>query len=1001
MSAFISRLKQVFAISSITFALAILPAHADSKKMDSGALVSIIAFILENQDTNNVAPNPSVEFARLVDNQVVPLGQPLSVEAIINNAVDPVTAVELTIDGQSVRSDVTAPYQWGDSQGVDPALFSLFPGEHILSLVVNEADGDTYSTSITINVVDLSGGLPSRVSLEVAQSAAYEKSEEAASYTLSRTDSTTPIRVNFELGAGGKAASDQANAQDYDLVYLDNGEQVSDTLDFLQNQTQRTIQVRPRADNRFEAPQGLSIKLNNGEGYIVETQDEQSITIFDARNTAENEQKFVGVFRPFNGADTGAFGVLSLVVSGDNQRGILNYNFNNLSSVQQDQFIDLAPDGTTFIDLPRGNTVSNFIWDISPNGILTTRQEVLDELFNGNFFVRILSENFNQGEIAAFILRAGVLPGVEIPEQALTPEQVNVDIIRFLNQSTFGATEDSYNALRGQIENDGSNRLEIYEDWIDSQLDMQATNMTDLMVSVSANEALGIATRFERSHTFWTLAVNSPDQLRHRLAQSLSEILVISDNVNPILNAYRGLTSYWDMLASSGSGSYAALLEQVTRHTSMGTYLSHLQNQKEDPELNVFPDENYAREIMQLFSFGLVHLNQDGSLVLDANSTPIPTYDNATISEMARVFTGLSVSRVIVRDSDPETDIENTNFFASDRNSSGNQAQWTHPMRFFPDFHDFGEKTLFTDQGSQLVIEARNSSIDDADQELRQVIDAIVAHSSTAPRISRLLIQQLVTSNPSGAYVKRVAEAFGEDGDLRATIKAILLDQEARNPNVINVESFGKQKSPLLQLTSFMRMTDMSSQFFLDGRNSNITFINADRFDADATFLRIGAFSTDHRNLAAPSVFNFYSPDYSPPGELANRSLVAPEMELLTETSLFDTINDFFLLIGNGTLDAGARADDYEIDRNSQTVNINRERLNTVYDDAPGDEREKAAALVDYLDFYYNASQIALTSDISDTRRFIIDAVVNSSEEDKLDLALYGIANAPESLVQK
>ena len=193
----------------------------------------------------------------------------------------------------------------------------------------------------------------------------------------------------------------------------------------------------------------------------------------------------------------------------------------------------------------------------------------------------------------------------------------------------------------------------------------------------------------------------------------------------------------------------------------------------------------------------------------------------------------------------------------------------------------------------------------------------------------------------------------------------------------------------------------MSSQFFLDGRNSNITFINADRFDADATFLRIGAFSTDHRNLAAPSVFNFYSPDYSPPGELANRSLVAPEMELLTETSLFDTINDFFLLIGNGTLDAGARADDYEIDRNSQTVNINRERLNTVYDDAPGDEREKAAALVDYLDFYYNASQIALTSDISDTRRFIIDAVVNSSEEDKLDLALYGIANAPESLVQK
>ena len=151
---------------------------------------------------------------------------------------------------------------------------------------------------------------------------------------------------------------------------------------------------------------------------------------------------------------------------------------------------------------------------------------------------------------------------------------------------------------------------------------------------------------------FWTLAVNSPDQLRHRFAQSLSEILVVSDDVNPILNAYLGLTTYWDMLASSGTSTYEELLGQVTRHTSMGTYLSHLQNQKADPDLGIFPDENYAREIMQLFSFGLVHLNRDGSLALDANNAPVPTYDNATISEMARVFTGLSLSRIAVRDTD-------------------------------------------------------------------------------------------------------------------------------------------------------------------------------------------------------------------------------------------------------------------------------------------------------------------------------------------------------------
>lgn len=402
---------------------------------------------------------------------------------------------------------------------------------------------------------------------------------------------------------------------------------------------------------------------------------------------------------------------------------------------------------------------------------------------------------------------------------------------------------------------------------------------------------------------------------------------------------------------------------------------------------------------MQLFSFGLVHLNQDGSFVLDANSTPIPTYDNETISEMARVFTGLSLSRVAVRDTD--TDVANDNFNASDRNASDNQAQWTNPMRFFPDFHDFGEKTLFTDQGQQIVISAGENTIAAANQELDEVISAVVAHSSTAPRISRLLIQQLVTSNPSSAYVERVANAFGENGDMRATIKAILLDQEARNPNVINVASFGKQKSPMLQLTSFMRMTDVSSEFYLDGRNNNINFTNADRFDSNATFLRVGSFSTDHINLAAPSVFNFYSPDYAPPGEFASRSLVAPEMELLTETSLFDTLNDFFLLIENGTIDNGARADDYILGREQQNVRINRAHLTAIFDNAPGDDRAKAGALVDYLDFYYNASQIALSNDISGTRDFIIEAVVSSDGDDRLDLALYGIANAPESLVQK
>lgn len=845
----------------------------------------------------------------------------------------------------------------------------------------------------------------SNVSLTVAQGTAYEKSEEAASFTFTRTGSSVAQSVNFEFSeiSAVSGVSALASEEDYSLVYVDTQQEVGSTLAFLQGQSQRTIELRPRVDTQFETPESLSIKLLTGLGYSIQTPESQGVTILEARNTEDNEQTFVGIFRSVDGVTTTATGVLSLVIQGDNTQAFLSYSFDNLSSTQQDQFLELAPSGTTFSDLPRGNVVTDFVFDIAPGGFFTTSQEVLDALFEGNFFVRILSGDFPQGEISAVIQSTNNFGGVEIPDDVLTEQQVDIDIIRFLNQTTFGATPELYNELRGQINADGSNRLEVYENWIDAQLAMPATSMTDMMVSIDTNDALGNATRFERVYTFWTLAVNSPDQLRHRLAQTLSEILVISDDVNPILNAFRGLTTYWDMLASSGTGTYEALLGDVTRHTSMGTYLSHLQNQKENVELGIFADENYAREIMQLFSFGLVHLNQDGSFLLDDKNTPIPTYDNATISEMARVFTGLSLSRVVIRGTD--TDVENNDFNANARNAADNQAQWTHPMRFFPEYHDFGEKTLFTDQGQAVLISAGANTIESADQELDQVISAVVAHSSTAPRISRLLIQQLVTSNPSPAYVERVATAFGQDGDMLATLKAILLDQEARNPNVINVESFGKQKSPLLQLTSFMRMTDVSSQFFLNDTDHGITFINADRFDVDATFLRVGGFSTTHVNLAAPSVFNFYSPDYSPPGELANRLLVAPEMELLTETSMFDTLNDFFLLIRSGTLNSG-RADDYNIDEDLQTVNLNRDRLMAVFDDADCgetecDDRAKAAALVDYLDFYYNASQIALTNDISGTRDFIIDAVVNSDGDDRLNLALYGVANAPESLVQK
>lgn len=590
-------------------------------------------------------------------------------------------------------------------------------------------------------------------------------------------------------------------------------------------------------------------------------------------------------------------------------------------------------------------------------------------------------------------------PVTETPvvNTSLSQSEIDRDVVRFLTQSTFGASEASYNALREKIDINGANRLSVYETWIDNQLDMPETNMQDLMDGVLENTNLDSKTRFERQYTFWTLAVNSPDQLRHRLAQSLSEILVISDQVNSIFNAYRGLTNYWDLLASSGNHSYKDLLGDVTRHTSMGVYLSSLQNQKANPDEGIFPDENYAREVMQLFTFGLVHLNQDGSSVLDESNQEIPTYDNTVITEVARVFTGLSHSYRYSND----TTIINETFFSHVRNASGNQVQWTSPMKFFPDHHDFGQKTLFTDKGVQLVLPARTSTQEQADQELDTVISALVSHSSTAPRISRLLIQQLVTSNPSPAYIERVATAFGQDGDIRTTLKAILLDPEARDPKVIENDTFGKQKSPLLHMTSLLRLTGVKSEFYLDGRNHNLTFTNADRFENDAAFLRIQGFSSPHKNLTASSVFNFYSPNYSPSGDFTDRGLVSPESELLVETAQIDRINDIFLLLRDGTVNRGARLDAYSLSEEQQRVWLNYDRATEVWNNTEGNDEAKASALVDYLDFYYNASQIKLSNEVTGTRDVIIEAIVNSPNDERISIALYGVANAPESMIQK
>lgn len=261
-----------------------------------------------------------------------------------------------------------------------------------------------------------------------------------------------------------------------------------------------------------------------------------------------------------------------------------------------------------------------------------------------------------------------------------------------------------------------------------------------------------------RRWSWWQQVIDGPDPLRQRVALALSEIFVVSDNSDAVASNPVGAASYYDMLLGDAFGNYRDILLDVTLHPVMGAYLSHLRNDKSDPRSGRYPDENYAREIMQLLSIGLFQLKQDGTLLRDGRGKPIPTYDNDDITELAKIFTGLS-------------------FDGPDRNFGSGAEAWTRPMRMYEEHHEPGPKRLIRGRH----VPASQTGM----QDISAAVDNLFRHPNVGPFIARRLIQRLVTSNPSPLYVQRAAAAFADDGhrvrgNMRAVISAILLDPEAR-----------------------------------------------------------------------------------------------------------------------------------------------------------------------------------------------------------------------------
>jgi uncharacterized protein (DUF1800 family) len=423
------------------------------------------------------------------------------------------------------------------------------------------------------------------------------------------------------------------------------------------------------------------------------------------------------------------------------------------------------------------------------------------------------------------------------------PPPVNTQAYRFLNQATFGAT-----AAAAERFGSGDDRAE-YARWIDEQLATEPSlQLAYVQAAVPNPPPPGFTIRelrAQRQDIWFQNVLRNNDQLRQRVAWALSQIMVVSQTT---LDRYPlGLADYYDTLARDAFGDFRKLIEDVTLHPMMGVYLSMLGNEKPDSARNIRPDENYARELLQLFTIGLVQLDPDGTPKLDTSNQTIPTYDQAVIEGFAHVFTGWKWACACS--------------FSATRATLENQVR---PMQAFPEQHAPGEKRLLSYSGAARTSVAAGQT---AAQDLGGALDNIFNHPNVGPFITRQLIQKLVASNPSPAYVQRVSAIFADDGtgkrgNLAAVVKAVLLDEEARAAP--SGAAAGKVKEPLLRLTQLWRA--------YDGKAASGKYVNINSTTAFG-----------QGPLTAGSVFNFFSPFYAPPGEISDQDLVAPELQIATE----------------------------------------------------------------------------------------------------------------------
>jgi uncharacterized protein (DUF1800 family) len=644
---------------------------------------------------------------------------------------------------------------------------------------------------------------------------------------------------------------------------------------------------------------------------------------------------YIATLTPQSGANSSGSGSAVLQVNADETEATLTLSYGNLTTPMTAMHIhDATRGGLIIFDLDEEVEVNGVRhWVFAPVAGLSVA-DILAVIKSGNAFVNVHTVTYPSGEIKGFFkLTAGTQtftppPAPDpLPPGTPTPNEA----VRFLMQATFGPNSNSIAEVQ----------MLGYEGWIDQQFN--TTNSVALLNWVNNYYTTFPTTATNGLPTFnawWTHALTAPDQLRQRVAFALSQIMVVSMYSGPLVQQPWGVASYYDMLGANAFGNFRQLLEDVTLHPAMGLYLDMLKNEKPNPATGKIPNENYAREILQLFSIGLKKLHPDGTLMLDSSGLPVATYDQDTVIGFAHVFTGWSYYTT------------NQNFNAT--------RNMTQPMTLVTNRHDDIHTKLLL---NNVVLPANQGG----NKDLKDALDNIFNHPNTGPFICRQLIQRLVMGNPSPGYLYRAASAFADNGsgvrgDMKAVIRAILLDPEARGTNAVNHIGYGHLREPIVRVAHVVRAlhgSSVSGYYKMNNTDSNL----------------------GQTPLNSPTVFNFYEPDYSFPGEISAAGLYSPEFQITSETTVIQSDN----FMQTGVFNTNGYKGDVKLD------------LTT--------ERDMAAnptALVDHLNTLLCAGNLSAA-----TRQRIIDHVTTlpgSTTTDKLNrakAAVHLIVTSPEFSVQR